>query len=104
MGMTSDWTATDSKDNADATATKAANANARHCITAVTASFSAAATKLLQIKDGTTVILERYVYSAADLTFNAPIRASYNSAVSAVLTASGTGGVIGKVGLTGYTE
>lgn len=99
------WYAKDSQDNALATATKAAVANQKHVITHVSASFSAAATKLLQIKHGTTVVWEGYVVNSlvVDLTSAFPA-AGTNTAVSAELAASGTASVLGKVNLAGYTE
>ncbi len=98
------WTAKDSQDNADATATKAAPAaGVSHYITGVLASYSAAKTLLLQIKDDTTVIAEYYVVNSQHLTFGKPIKITAGKACSAVLTASGTGGVLGKVALIGYT-
>jgi hypothetical protein len=97
------WVEDASADNATATATKAAVSTKQHIIFGVTASFSAAATKLLTVKDGNTTIMERTIYSAADLTFPRGIAATKGNAVSAILTASGSGGVIGYVALHGIT-
>jgi hypothetical protein len=98
------WTASDSQDNATATATKAAPAaTASHYITGAMASYSATKTLLLQIKDDTTVIAEYYIYNASHLNFAKPLKITAGKACSAVLTASGTGGTLGKVTLTGYT-
>jgi hypothetical protein len=95
----------DSKDNAIGTATApAGNTSQRNYITGVEASFSVLATSaLLQIKDDTTVIWEQYIHGSANIEFPSPIVAgALAKAMSAVLAASGTGGVIGKVNLRGY--
>lgn len=97
------WIETDSQDNAAATAAHAAATGKQHIIYGVSASFSATATKLLQIKDGSTVVWEGYVYDKTDLTFPQGIAATQGNAVSAVLAASGAGGTIGKVNLHGET-
>lgn len=104
-GPANGWVAKDSQDNALATASKAAGgAGVYHYVTGVYASFSAAATKLLQIKDGTTVIWEGYVVNSRDVVFGSPIRIAANAACSAELAASGTVGVVGKVNITGFTD
>ncbi|MEW6183847.1 MAG: hypothetical protein AB1500_11875 [Bacillota bacterium] len=97
------WVAADSKDNAEATATKAAVTGAVHFVSHVSASFSGAATKLLQIKDDVTIIFERYIVNAETVNFSVPLKITSGKAVSAVLAASGTAGVIGKVNLAGFT-
>jgi hypothetical protein len=96
--------AKDSKDNAEATAAASAGAaNQRYYITGVDASFTTLDTvKLLQLKDGTTVIWEGYVHTSLSLNFPSPIQGSFATAFSAVLAASGTGGNLGKVNLRGY--
>lgn len=95
--------ASDSKDNAIATATAAAGtATQRYYITGMDASFSASATKLLQLKDGTTVIWEGYFTNQMRHNFIHPIKGTLGASFSAVLEASGTAGVIGKVALRGY--
>ena len=86
------WVATDSKDNATATATKAAETGRHHMVYSVDASFSATAIQLLQIKDGTTVIWEGHVHDSREVQFPAGISISLGAAASAVLAASGTGG------------
>lgn len=96
--------AKDSKDNAAATATAAAGtSNQRYCITGYDFSYSVGTTSgLLQLLDGTTVILEHYVSGRQFLNFISPIQGSLGSSFSAVLSASGTAGVIGKVDIRGY--
>lgn len=104
MKKESEWTATDSQDNATATATKAANSHGRHVVTHIAASFSGAVTKLLQLKHGTTVVFEHYVVNSVHIDIPEGLRtASNNQDVSAVLAASGAGSTIGKVNLMGYT-
>lgn len=95
--------AKDSKDNALAVATApAGSANQRYYITGVDASFSGTATKLLQLKDGSTVVWEGYVVNSANINFDSPIEGSLGNSFSAELAASGTAGTIGKVNLRGY--
>lgn len=97
------WVAKDSKDNALATATKAAVSGSSHYITNIVADFSATATKTLQIKDGTTVIAEFSVVDSAVINLGAAIKITKGNAVSAELAASGAGGTVGKVNLIGFT-
>jgi len=99
--------AKDSKDNALATATLAAPGEYyRNSVLKVESSYSSASvTGLLQIKDGTTVIAEKYIHGAGAIDFDNIIghpSAARNQAMSAELAASGTGGVLGKVFLVGF--
>lgn len=96
--------AKDSKDNAVATAlANAANDYQRYHITGVDASFSTSSTSgLLQLKDDTTVIWEHYFSGSSSISFPSPIVGTAGKSFSAVLSASGTAGVIGKVNLRGY--
>jgi|SRR3990172_7863931 len=96
--------AKDTKDNATTTATASASTNgSRYHITGVDASFSTSTTSgLLQLKDDTTVIWEGYVHGGLNISFSSSIIGTPNKAFSAVLAASGTGGVIGKVNVRGY--
>lgn len=95
-----------SQDNAVATATAAAGtANQRYRITGMEASFSVNTTAgLLQLLDGATVIYEHYFTGGMRHNFIQPIQGSLGSSFSAVLTASGTAGVIGKVDIRGYLK
>ena len=98
------WVAKDSKDDAAATATKAAVVGSQHVVYGVDASFSLAVSdKLLQIKDGTTVVWEGYLTDRDKWTFPTGIAMTVGNACSAVLAASGTGGTLGKVNLHGNT-
>lgn len=99
--ITKGWVAKDSQDNALAVAAKAAETGKTHVITGVFASYSATKAGLLQIKDGTTVVAEHYIYDSGAIPLN--IKATAGNAVSAELAASGTAGTIGKVNLTGFT-
>ena len=100
-----DWVEKASADNALATATRAAAGEGRrHVVTKVLASFSAAATKLLQLKHGAVVVFEHYVVNSEVVEIPEGLRnAGNNEAVSAELAASGGAGTIGKVNLCGYT-
>lgn len=101
---TSEWIVTDSKDNATATATKAANANQTHYITGVYYSFSAAVSgKLGTIKKDTTVLGNFYVYNQLAAPFPFPVAVPKGSAATAELAASGAGGTLGAVVMTGFT-
>lgn len=99
------WIAKDKQTNALATATKAAQIGKSHYITAVSGSYSAAAAgKLLQVKDGATVIAEFHVHNSFSHTFPKPIWITAGAACSAELAASGTAGVDGAVTLSGITD
>lgn len=102
----SGWIEKASADNALATATHAAASGKRHYLTGVWAAYSTAPAgeKLLQLKDGTTVIFESYVKAAEQIPFPNPIEIARGNAVSAELAASGTAGVLGKVNITGFTD
>ncbi len=96
------WVVKDSQVNALATATKAAATGQTHYITAVFAGYSGAATGLLQIKDGATVVAEIYIVNAGVVSLPYPIKATAGNAVSAELAAGGAA-VTGKVNLAGFT-
>lgn len=100
------WTVTANADNAAATATKAADSNtaARHYITSISGSFSAAvAGKLMTLKQGATEKGRWYVHNALVLAFDSPIELDANTAAELELAASGSAGQIGAVTMTGYT-
>ena len=99
----SKWSVTVTADNAAATATKAAEARKAHYITGIHASFSAALIKLLTLKDGTTVIGNFYVHNQRDILFAKPVRITEGALAEASLAASGAGGTIGAVTMTGFT-
>lgn len=96
--------AKDSKDNAVATATAPAGAShQRYYITGMDASYSVGTTVgMVQLLDGATVIWEGYLTGVMRHNFISPIEGSLASSFSAVLTASGTAGTIGKVDIRGY--
>lgn len=99
------WIAVDADDNAASTATQAAPGDGcRHFITSLSGSYSAAAIKLLTLKQGTTVIGRWYVHNAFHIEFPTPVTLEPNTAANAELAASGTGGVTGAVTMTGYTK
>jgi hypothetical protein len=98
-----EWSETDSKDDAVATATHAAVTGKQYRATHVQASFSAAPSSpvLLQIKDGTTVVWEGYVALAEGIDVSLAIPGTLGNLMSATLAASGTGGRVGKVNIQG---
>lgn len=102
----SDWTAQDADDNAASTASKTApSGGLSHYITGISGSYDAAvAGATLQLKDDTTVIAAWEVHNSLHVSFPSPIKITAGNATSAVLAASGTGGVTGRVNLIGYTK
>lgn len=98
-----EWNLTSTSDNATLTLTRPADEAKKHCITQLEASFSAAAIKLLTIKEGTTVRRSIYVHNAIAVRFDPPLEFAQGSAISLELAASGSGGVIGAANLTGFT-
>lgn len=101
--MQAGWNETASDTNAVTTATKTAEAGKQHIIYGVSASFASTASGiLLQIKDGSTVVWEDYVYDSGSFTFPAGITLTKGVAASAVLAASG--GPVQKVNLHGVTR
>ena len=111
MDRRTGWVETDSEDNAEATASRAAETGRQHVVYSVDASFSAinAGLVLLQVKDGTTTVWEGYAGSDTDGStyiekeFPAGLTITLGAACSAVLAASGTGGTVGKVNIHGVT-
>jgi len=96
------WIEKGSASNALAVASRAASGNGQtHYVTGVCASFSGAATALLQIKKGTTVIFEQYINNSQTIQFTIPLDGG-TGAVSAELAAGGSG-ITGKVNLIGFT-
>lgn len=83
------WAETAADTNAITTATKAAASDKQHVVYGASASFATTATALLQIKDGSTVIWQDYVYDKVDLTFPKGLAGTKGNAMSAVLAASG---------------
>lgn len=103
--LTADWTARDADDNAASAATKTGIAGQRHVVTSITASYGTApaAAKLLEIKDGSTVVWSIYTTSG-HYTFPHGLRLSSGNDAVGALAASGTGGVSSTVTIAGYTE
>lgn len=102
-GRPATWSVTATADNAAATATKAAEAGKSHYVTSISGAFSAAAIKLMTLKDGTTVIGNHYVHNASGFNFANPIKIASGNLAELSLAASGTAGVIGAVTLNGFT-
>lgn len=104
--ITADWTARDGDDNAASAATKTGIAGQRHVVTSITASYATApaAEKLLEIKDGSTVIWSLYIKTGVAIAFPHGLRLSTGADAVGALAASGTGGVVSTVTITGYTE
>jgi hypothetical protein len=106
MPYTADWTARDGDDNSASAATKAGITSQRHVVTSITASYATtpASPKLLEIKDGSTVIWSVYITAAFTKEFTPPLRISSGADAIGAMAASGTGGVVSTVTIAGYTE
>lgn len=106
MRLKGSWVEGATADNAAATASRAAPAGGvRHFITSVSASFSASQStkKLLELRYGSTVVASWYVADEVVLSFSSPIELPPGQVANLVLAASGTGGQVGAVVLTGHT-
>lgn len=97
------WYATDRKDNAAATASRAAEPLSNHVITAIHAAYSGAVTGTLTVKEGTTSKVVVDVVNSLSLD-GLNIELGEGKAISAELSASGSAGVYGSVLLNGYTR
>ena len=98
----SKWSVGATADNGAAAATRAAETGRAHYVTGLYASFSAANIKTLTLSDGTTT-LTFHVHNQRDLVFAKPLKFLQGATVTATLAASGAGGQIGAVVLTGFT-
>jgi hypothetical protein len=99
------WIVKDSKDNAAATALKAASTGNIYCLDMVAASFKTnpSTPVLLQVKDGDTVIFSYYVRNDVSIPLYG-VMCTLGNAVSAILAASGAGGNYGEVALVGHIK
>jgi len=95
------WVETASADDAEATATRAADSDKQHVIYGIDASFTSTVAKLLELKDGTTVIWSGIVYDSREITFPVGIPLTKGNAANVVLAASGAGANIGYVNMHG---
>lgn len=98
------FTAYATGDNAVVSVTQAGSAGAAHFITSIQAGFIPVATKYLTIRDGTTVIAQIPVVSAAHIVYSTPIKITTGNAVSIEIEPSGAGGTKGFLFVTGYTR
>ncbi len=97
------WAAKASGTNEEITATKAAVVGKEHVVFGISASFASTTSGiLLQLKDGSTVVWEDYIYDAGGISFPRGITITRGAACSAVLAASG--GAIQKVNMHGITR
>lgn len=105
---TARWTVVDSKDNATATATKAAASGIVHCITGASFSVNAQPTQVLtvQVKSGSTVIdeyrLPAEIQGPLVVNYNYPIECESGQAATIVVNAAGNG-VVTAVSLRGFS-
>lgn len=100
----SSWVETANADNSGATATRAAPSDGlSHYVTSVSGSFDTSSGVTMILKEGSTEIARWYVQDWLVFPFSYPIKIAPGSAVSLELAASGTGGVVGAVNMTGYT-
>lgn len=98
----SKWTIGITADNTSGVAARSAVSGRTHYVTSLSASFSTTNLKLLTLGDGTTT-LSWYVYDHVELSWPKPLKFVQGAAVTATLAATGTGGQIGTVVLTGFT-
>lgn len=100
-----EWSITTTADNAAATVQRAAESGRVHCITSIHGSFSASQTaaKLMTLKHGTTTIGNFHVHTVRDVPYAFPIILPPNTLAELSLPASGTGGQVGAVTMTGFT-
>lgn len=103
VGQASAWSITARVDNGAATVTRAAEAG-RHFVTAIHASFSAAAIRLLTLSEGGTIVANFDVHNQRDVVLPSPREFAAGTAVSATLAASGALGVLGTITVFGYTR
>jgi hypothetical protein len=103
--------AEDATSNGMASASIAGVVGARHFMTGVIVSWTAAPTaayKTLTVKFGsTTVAIFRFdplKHGLVKIPFEPPIHGDYGQEVSVELSASGTGGVSGRATLFGFTQ
>lgn len=107
-GMPHRWSVIDTKTNATATATKAAEVGRRHYITGIVISASAAPTAAVQmdVRKAAVDFISAEIAAAAFTPImwelKRPIEGNINEAVSVVLPALGAG-VIGTVCMLGFT-
>lgn len=101
MNSETTWYATDRKDNALATATKAADTNQSQVLYAVYAAYSDLYSGTLTIKEGAVTRAVLDVQNTLHLT-NLHIEFGAGQAISAELSASGGAGVFGSILLHGY--
>lgn len=97
------WYATDRKDNALATATKAADTNAKQVITHIHAAYGNLINGTVVIKEGVTTKATLDVQGTLTLS-GLEMEFASGAAVSAELSASGTVGTYGSILLHGYTK
>lgn len=97
------WIQADNSDNAAAVATAAASGSNRHFITSVSGGYDTSGVSgTLTLTDGTITAVWP-VHDAFAIVFPSPVEMTPGDAVTLTLTASGTGGQLGYVALTGYT-
>lgn len=98
------WTETAQATNGTATASHAAESGRAHYVTSIVAGFSGAGnTANLELKDGTTTIMQVDVHDDIELEFSHPIRITPGNKVDAVLAAGGSS-IVGNVSIAGFTE
>lgn len=109
FSVSTDWAVSASQTNATATATKAAVANARHYITSITISASAAPATAVQatMAGGGACICPLEIpaasFSPVSINFDPPLRGDINTAANISLPALGAS-VTGTVVIRGYTK
>lgn len=101
----SEWEEGGSADNAQASVTRAGEAEKRHFIDLIDVSYGASGTSgLLEVLIGGTVVYQRNIHGDLVIPFPKPHAAGVNEDVTVRLEASGTGGELGHVNLFGHTN
>ncbi len=100
------WVEVDTDDNSISQAVRAAAPGRRHVITKVDASYDTDTTSgELTVLFGAVIVARKFIHGAGAIDFGVYglQNPDVNEIVQADLAASGTGGIVGDVALTGYT-
>lgn len=97
-----EWSAQADATAALATATRAAEADSSHYVTAIEASYGSGQIGTLTVRAGATVLFTQAVHNQREIAFHTPLKLPAGTSAVAELSA-GSVGVVGRVSLHGYT-